>query len=182
MSKITKSSVYSYLAIYNCNGKLHGSGTNPAVLRSDHNMVCVFATVEDDNYDDFDQFWMEDGLKHRIDGPAVIHKYGEIMMWYNFGLKHRTDGPAVIKSKYEMVWYNKGLKHRKNGPAVITKDGIMKWYLKGKFVRSTEDYNLDGFQVDEDDEEYPDAPIEDRYDDLYKMDENNSMQYKNYDD
>ena len=36
----------------------------------------------------------ENGLHHRIDGPAVIYDNGD-ESWYVHGVRHRIDGPAL---------------------------------------------------------------------------------------
>lgn len=74
MSKFTKSPAYHYLAIYNSNGEFHSYHNNPAVLRSfdDDSMAYVWDSKCND-HQGYDQFWMDNGLKHRDDDmPAVI--------------------------------------------------------------------------------------------------------------
>ena len=71
--------------------------------------------------------WYKDGLKHIIDGPALIaYINGQklIEVWYIDGLKHRIDEPAVITYDEHGIiimeeWYKDGLAHRIDEPAVI---------------------------------------------------------------
>lgn len=41
----------------------------------------------------YSTYWSEDGLYHRLDGPAIVYKNGS-KMWYLKGDLHRIDGPA----------------------------------------------------------------------------------------
>ena len=58
------------------------------------------------------------GLRHRVDGPAVIHDDGSYT-WYYYGEIHRIGGPAVYRSGAERYEYHvMGDLHRTDGPAV----------------------------------------------------------------
>lgn len=46
--------------------------------------------------------WYENGLRHRIDGPADIRSGEEI--WYYEGKRHRTSGPAIIRGNSKEYW------------------------------------------------------------------------------
>ena len=47
--------------------------------------------------------WYCDGKLHRVDGPAVVWKYGATG-WYQHGKLHRLDGPAVELSNGGTHW------------------------------------------------------------------------------
>ena len=53
--------------------------------------------------------WVDmEGFNHRINGPAVIYKDGD-MLWYRHGKLHRDDGPAVDwPSESRFIWYKHG--------------------------------------------------------------------------
>ena len=71
-----------------------------------------------------------EGLYHRLDGPAIIYDDGT-EHWYEFGKLHRdNDEPAVIEHNGKMWWYQHGLLHRESGPARVYPDGEA-WYLNG---------------------------------------------------
>lgn len=55
------------------------------------------------------------GDAHRHDGPA-IHRPGEYEAWFINGVRHRVDGPAVVTASHE-VWWRYGERHRLDGPA-----------------------------------------------------------------
>lgn len=85
-------------------------------------------------YNNGDQFWKnEEGLLHRLDGPAVEHADGS-KEWCIDGKYHRTDGPAVEYADGYKAWYFDGkqlsekefLKRTKNDcdARVIVIDGI----------------------------------------------------------
>ena len=42
---------------------------------------------------DGNKAWYQNGLLHRLDGPAIEDIYGD-KMWCQNGLRHRLDGPA----------------------------------------------------------------------------------------
>ena len=77
-------------------------------------------------------------IKHRLDGPAVIHKDGNTE-WFNYGKRHRVGGPAVDQSSSK-YWFNDGKYHRDDGPAVIYSDGSIRWYLNGTLYYSKEEW------------------------------------------
>jgi hypothetical protein len=68
------------------------------------------------------------------DEPAVVFANGERTryMWVERGVAHRINGPAIIKKRNGVVyceqWKRKGKLHNANGPAVI-------YYLRGRPVR-----------------------------------------------
>ena len=64
----------------------------------------------------------QNGLPHRIDGPAVIHCDGT-KMWYQAGVKHREKGPAVVYPDGTKEWWIAGCLHREDGPAIEYADG-----------------------------------------------------------
>lgn len=61
-------------------------------------------------YENGTKHWLLNGLRHRINEPAVEDIYG---------------------NKY---WYRNGKRHRENGPAIEYADGERRWYLEGQRV------------------------------------------------
>jgi len=45
---------------------------------------------------------------HRLDGPAVVCKYG-YEAWFRNGKRHRDDGPALVYVNGYKVWYRDGI-------------------------------------------------------------------------
>jgi hypothetical protein len=78
--------------------------------------------------------WYLNGIKHRIDGPAMEDPAGN-KWWYQDGDLHRTDGPAIHYVNGEKHWYVKGQRHREDGPAIEYEDGTKEWYLYGQEYR-----------------------------------------------
>ena len=75
--------------------------------------------------------WYQNGVRHRLDGPAVEYSDGN-KMWYQNGMRHRLDGPAVEYSSGNKAWYQNGKLHRLDGPAVEYSSGSNKmWYING---------------------------------------------------
>ena len=67
---------------------------------------------------------------HEIKGDKVFVKDG---------LKHRVNGPAVIKRDGALEYYQEGVKHRDGGlPAVIFPDGKIEYWEKGVFIKRCE--------------------------------------------
>jgi len=107
-------------------------------------------------YPDGRKEWYQDGVRHRLDGPAVESAevliwilYGEVHReglpaieaasghkeWIVHGKRHRLDGPAVIYANGSLGWWQNGLRHRESGPAVERNDGARMWYQEGNLHR-----------------------------------------------
>jgi hypothetical protein len=90
--------------------------------------------------DNGSQFWYQNNILHRVDGPAVIYSNGShslgcegtqslrTQIWYQDDKKHRVGGPAVIYSDGTKRWYQNGKLHRENGPAIMYPEGTKRWY------------------------------------------------------
>lgn len=80
--------------------------------------------------------WRKDGLLHRIDNPAVIHKGNVHEEWWQNGVLHRENGPAItdVQSCSE-EWYLHGKRHREDGPALTDQYGYEAWWVQGKLHR-----------------------------------------------
>jgi hypothetical protein len=59
----------------------------------------------DGNYvdEDGDIVWVENGVWHRLDGPAIIRECGQ-MQWRQKGKFHRTDGPCQTGPNQDTFW------------------------------------------------------------------------------
>jgi len=80
------------------------------------------------------RWYNEDGLLHRLDGPAVEYADGSKEWWVN-GKLHRLDGPAVESSDGFKSWWLNGKLHRLDGPAVEWANGYKSWYQNGNLHR-----------------------------------------------
>jgi len=60
--------------------------------------------------------------------------------WYLNGLRHRVDGPAVVYLDGFKSWWLCGQPHRADGPAIEWIDGSKSWYLNGREL--TEEQHL----------------------------------------
>jgi hypothetical protein len=72
--------------------------------------------------------WLEDGVLHRVHGPAAVSANSEI--WFFKGKYHREDGPAM-RYNGDLAYFKHGVLHRVDGPAVILSDGTEYWYMDG---------------------------------------------------
>ena len=73
----------------------------------------------------------EEGLLHRLDGPAIEYTSGT-KDWYVNGKLHRLDGPASEWWDGTKEWRVNGKFHRIDGPAIEWSDGDKEWYIDGK--------------------------------------------------
>jgi len=113
--------------------------------------------MDDESFMEIDSFenkiWKNKrGLRHRLDGPAVIRNDGTKEWWQNgelhrldapavergirkewwiCGEKHRLDGPAVECANGDKLWYQNGCIHRIDGPAIIHSSGHKEWFKNG---------------------------------------------------
>ena len=85
-------------------------------------------------YDNGDKEWHQNGLLHRLYGPAIELASGT-KYWYQNGKLHRLDGPAVECANGDKSWYQNGRLHRLDGPAIEYANGGKYWYQNGKFHR-----------------------------------------------
>ena len=74
--------------------------------------------------------WRQNGVPHRIGGPAVEYANG-VQLWYKHGGLHREDGPAFVRDDGSMAWYKNGKRHREDGPAIEDKNGETQWWIDG---------------------------------------------------
>ena len=81
--------------------------------------------------------WHQDGMRHRTDGPAIIHSSGW-MRWYEHGETHRLGYPAVIWQNGDREWWYKGMRHRTDGPAVMYHNGTVEYWINHKEVSEYE--------------------------------------------
>jgi hypothetical protein len=58
---------------------------------------------------ELEEYVDENGLHHRIDGPAVIYDNGD-ESWYVHGVRHRSDGPALTWHG-NTGWFIEGYRH-----------------------------------------------------------------------
>jgi hypothetical protein len=84
------------------------------------------------------RWFNEDGLRHRLDGPAVECANGD-KFWYQNGKYHRLDGPACVTScGYYKAWWVNGDRHRLDGPAIEYPSGDKEWFIENKQYTETE--------------------------------------------
>lgn len=87
------------------------------------------------------QVWRQNGLIHRLDGPAVIKADGT-QIWYVDNKLHREDGPAAIYANGDCYWYQNDAFHRLDGPAIVYTNGDWLYYLNGRRY-SKEDFDFE---------------------------------------
>ena len=51
--------------------------------------------------------------------------------WYQNGVRHRLDGPAVELANGTKAWYQNGERHRLDGPAVELANGDESYWIEG---------------------------------------------------
>ena len=72
----------------------------------------------------------------KIDDNSYIKEYdNEDKIWYQNGLKHRLDGPAMEWYNGDKEWYQNDLRHRLDGPAMEWYNGDKSWYYEGKEIK-----------------------------------------------
>lgn len=114
-------------------GKQHRTN-GPAVEVFSNDMA-----IEEDTIQEY-QYWRF-GVLHRDPDeqgnelPAKENKLHRIIEYWRDGLRHRINGPAIIEGVGDdhegHMWYYKGELHRDDGPAAIYKDGSTSWYCHG---------------------------------------------------
>jgi len=77
----------------------------------------------------------QNGLLHKISGPAVECVSGYKAWWQNEKL-HRIDGPAVEYANGEKLWYQNGKLHRLDGPAVERVNGTKEYWYQNEYFPS----------------------------------------------
>ena len=71
-------------------------------------------------------------IQENIKKPTLKVGSDGTKTWYQNGMRHRLDGPAVEYSSGNKAWYQNGMLHRLDGPAVEYPDGTKMWYINGK--------------------------------------------------
>lgn len=76
--------------------------------------------------------------------------------WYEDDVPHRIDGPAVIMADGGQLWWADGRLHRQSGPAIILPSGYSEWWIDGVQVTRThlrkldlQEYPKEGFTDDQ---------------------------------
>jgi hypothetical protein len=60
--------------------------------------------------------------------------------WYENGLLHRLDGPAVEYANGDKEWWQNARLHRLDGPAREWIDGRKEWWIRNKLYKTKETY------------------------------------------
>jgi len=108
-----------------------------------------------------EQFWFENGRRHRDEGPAhvlsTISKSSALVIDGEVAIPERWNEPETYEG-----WYQHGSLHRDHGPAVSTSYGLCEYYRRGRHHRldgpavcndkypGREQYWIDGQKLDED--------------------------------
>jgi len=61
-----------------------------------------------------------------------IDELGDVRWFNEDGLRHRLDGPAYEGSDGRRMWYVNGKVHRLDGPAYEGLNDYKEWYIEGK--------------------------------------------------
>lgn len=77
--------------------------------------------------------WRTDGLRHRLDGPAMVWADG-CHEWWIAGRLHREDAPALIHPNGTQQWWRDGFLHRLDGPAITWPNGTQEFWVEGEKV------------------------------------------------
>lgn len=93
---------------------------------------------------------------HRKGGPAVLTRPNVMFdlseIWVENGLVHREDGPAIRWHNGSVEYLYRGLRHRERGPASIWIDGDVEYWTMGKHhpgCMGTQTFNRDFSDFDE---------------------------------
>lgn len=94
--------------------------------------------------------WFNNGVRHRIGGPAMIDCEADGTVtgewWIVNGKMHREDGPSVIVLHEDgtsvQVWHLHDKLHRLDGPAVTNSDGSFEWWIDGQEIQSNEEFRI----------------------------------------
>ena len=84
--------------------------------------------------------------------------------WYQNGMRHRLDGPAWEEADGSKSWWQNDDLHRLDGPAIEEANGTMYWYIDGKELTEEEFNNFRGETISD-----RMKRLEDLYDCLAKL-------------
>lgn len=70
-------------------------------------------------------------LAEHLTLTVEVSDHGTICYYNQQGLLHRVHGPAVIWECGDALWAQNGQRHREDGPAYEGSDGTRYWYLNG---------------------------------------------------
>lgn len=62
----------------------------------------------------------------------VPYNVGDCLVWMDYGVRHREDGPAVLYRNGNEEWWLDGERHRVGGPAISYSCGYRKWIVQDK--------------------------------------------------
>jgi hypothetical protein len=74
-------------------------------------------------------------IKRIHDQKLTVIKLSTRDIYYVEGVKCRIDGPAIIWHNGATMWYKNGKIHREDGPAFLHPSGIKKWYKNDNLVK-----------------------------------------------
>ena len=74
----------------------------------------------------------DDALAELLILTVGVDSWGATIYRNQQGLLHRIHGPAVIYSDGTKEWYQQGRLHREDGPAVELINGTIEWYMNGQ--------------------------------------------------
>ena len=63
-----------------------------------------------------------------------------VVHWLDEGHRHREDGPASVWPDGTQYWYRHGWYHFAHGPSVLYTGGQLGWYDKGELLRWSHPY------------------------------------------
>jgi len=63
--------------------------------------------------------------------PAVDYSGRGSKWWYKNGVRHKIDGPAIVWLNGSKEWWINGKRHREDGPAVERNNGYKQWWITG---------------------------------------------------
>ncbi len=78
----------------------------------------------------------KEGYLHSTTEPALVEKNKSV--WYENGMIHRIGGPAYIADEKNCEWWVHGELHRTDGPAIISEACGNHWYIHGNKLTEVE--------------------------------------------
>jgi hypothetical protein len=72
----------------------------------------------------------------RYDGPAYEDFETGYKSYWKHGMRHRVDGPAVITSNDDLEYWVNGKRHRVDGPAIIYRYGNVEYWVDNVFQQA----------------------------------------------
>lgn len=77
----------------------------------------------------------EKGNYHSFEDQAAVMMCSGVKIWMNDGVVHRLDAPAITFPNGDELWIVNGLLHREDGPALVSNSEL--YYNSGRRVKDS---------------------------------------------